>query len=95
MAFQAISFHGYRIKGEDLFIVAPIEETQEKDNGKTTVRQMVLPLYAKYHAHPYRLVLLSQPILESPTNEQQEEWAAGWQARHNAYDQLIADWEKR
>ena len=94
MAFQSISFHGYQIKGEDIFIVAPVREVLEQDNGYLYKRQIVLPLYAKHHAFPYRLVLLEQQIDGNHiTPEQEEEWRVTWQYRKEAFKQLIEHWE--
>jgi|GEM_PF-7121425 len=93
MAFHSISFHGYQIKGEDIFIIAPVREVLEKDNGVPHKRQIVLPLYAKQHASPYSLVLLEQHIDNPITAEQEEEWRVTWQYRKAAFQQLVEHWE--
>ncbi len=96
MSFQSIFFHGYHIKGEDLFMVATaqVSETIPDRDGNRS-RQIVLPVYSKYTPIPYSLVLMSQAIAVKPTTEQEEEWNVCLDYRLQVHELLVHDWEKQ
>jgi hypothetical protein len=87
-------FNGYHLKSDDLFIIGPIEELFIKiPEGSLTVRQMVLPVYSKFHTQSYPLTILKQQWSNEPSAEQMEEWNVAWEHRQMVYEKMVADWK--